>query len=326
MQWFLGIDVGKDNLVTALRDEQMHYQNAVFANDPKGFGRLLHWLLKVTKRQPVHVCLEATGRYSHKIFCFLHGQGYVVSSINPQMSANYRRVVGQVHKNDQSDAKLLADFCATQSPEPSVPPSPQQEEVRELSRYLESLEKERTALNNRLKSDPSSEWVCRNLRQRLKMLDRHIQNAKDELDKVAEQDPPTYSQIQLIESISGIGRLTATRLTAEAGLFSRFPKADQLVSYSGLVPKEHASGSSVHRRATLSKSGNSHLRTALYMCALSACRFNPLIRRFADRLEARGKSKMTIIVAVMRKLLVLAYGVVTSGRPFDPNYIPLTAT
>ena len=76
----------------------------------------------------------------------------------------------------------------------------------------------------------------------------------------------------------------------------------------------------MHTPGRLSKVGNSHLRAAFYMPALSAARFNPIARRLAQRLEARGKSKMTIIGAVMRKLLCLAYGVLKTGVPFDSDF------
>ena len=102
--------------------------------------------------------------------------------------------------------------------------------------------------------------------------------------------------------------------------FRQFDSADQLAAYAGLVPKQHFSGTSVHKKPTLAKTGNAFLRTAFYMPALSAARFNPLIAIFSQRLEARGKEKMTIVAAVMHKLLVLAYGVLKSGRPFDPNF------
>ena len=94
-----------------------------------------------------------------------------------------------------------------------------------------------------------------------------------------------------------------------------------MAAYAGLTPKQHTSGSSIHRPSRLAKTGNSRLRTLFFMPALVAIRFNPIIKSLVSRLEQRGKSRMVIVGAVMRKLLHLAYGVLKTGIPFDPNYL-----
>ena len=94
--------------------------------------------------------------------------------------------------------------------------------------------------------------------------------------------------------------------------------ARQLAAYAGLTPRERTSGSSVHRPPHLAKTGNSRLRRALYLPAIVAMRHNPVVRALAERLRARGKRPMVIVGAAMRKLLHLIYGVLKSGKPFDP--------
>ncbi len=102
---------------------------------------------------------------------------------------------------------------------------------------------------------------------------------------------------------------------------SAFESADQLAAFAGLTPSEFSSGSSVHGKPRLSKIGNRSLRKVLYMPALVARRYNPLIRAFCERLLAKGKSKMAVIGAAMHKLLRQVFGVLKSGQPFDPNFL-----
>lgn len=319
MSYVLGIDVAKATLDVALLDEPARWQTGHFANTPTGFGHLLRWLRGRTTA-PIHVCLEATGRYSRGVASFLHAQEFVVSMVKPTSIPLYRSLRGQRNKTDRDDAKLLAHFCATHHPAPWTPPTPPQESLQELTRHLDSLKQAHTRVRNRLAAGTTTGWVRRDLAEELASLHRRIADLEQEIETLTQQDPDQAHQMELLTSIPGLGVLTAARFLAEVPDFRRFPQADQLAAYAGLVPKLHLSGSSVHKKPSLSKVGNAHLRHAFYMPALSAMRCNPLIRRFVERLTARGKPKMTIVAAVMHKLLQLAYGVLKSNRPFDPNY------
>jgi len=114
--------------------------------------------------------------------------------------------------------------------------------------------------------------------------------------------------------------LTAARLLAEIRDFHYFRNARQLTAYAGLNPRQYQSGSSVRRKSRLSKTGNANLRRALFMPAIVAKRCNLVIREFCKRLSDRGLSKMAVVGAAMRKLLVLSYGVIKTGMPFDPQF------
>lgn len=129
------------------------------------------------------------------------------------------------------------------------------------------------------------------------------------------------AQQDLLASIPGIGELTAAKLLAEIRSITAFDNVRQLVAYAGLNPRQYRSGSSVQRRSRISKTGPASLRAALYMPAIVAKNRNPILKVFAKRLEERGLKGKEIVVAVMRKLLHLAYGILKSGRPFDPAYL-----
>lgn len=124
----------------------------------------------------------------------------------------------------------------------------------------------------------------------------------------------------MLVSIPGIGEQTAAVILSEIVDWSLFESPRQLAAYAGLTPRERSSGSSVRGKPCLSRVGNARLRKALYLPAISAQRFNPLIVAFSERLLAKGKAKKQVIGAIMRKLLHLAYGVLKSGSPFDPNF------
>lgn len=316
----LGIDVAKATLAVALQRRAGHTQCGAFANTPQGHHHLVRWLHHQAT-PALHVCLEATGRYGQAVAEQLYAQGYRVSLVNPSRIHAYGQSKLKRSKTDRSDAKLIADFCATQTPAPWTPPTAQQQTLQELTRHLETLKQERTRTQNRLKAGVRSPWVQRDLTTQAHALDQRIAALEREIAAHTQQEDAQRQQMALLTSIPGIGTLTAARFLAEVPDVSRFAQAGQLAAYAGLVPSEHTSGTSVQRKPKLCKSGNPHLRAAFYLPALNAVRFNPLVRTLADRLAAKGKPKLVIVAAAMRKLLHLAYGVLKSGKPFDPNYL-----
>lgn len=317
----LGIDVSKAKVDVALCVSESKLVTATFDNSKAGFIRLDQWMRRQSK-QTVHVCLEATGRYGEAIAEYLFAREHRVSVVNPSRIHAYGRSKLRRSKTDKSDAKLIADFCATQHPPLWTPLSLHQQELQELTRQLEDLKTSRQRVSNRLGSGIRSKTVQRLLEQQLNLLDEQIRELESEITQHIQQDEQARTLFKLLVSIPAIGPCTAAKFLAEVPDFRLFDSADQLAAYAGLVPRHHLSGSSVQGKSTLAKTGNTFLRTAFYMPALSAERFNPIIADLAQRLRSSStpKSKMTIIAAIMHKLLVLAYGVLKSGRPFDPNF------
>jgi transposase len=125
----------------------------------------------------------------------------------------------------------------------------------------------------------------------------------------------------LLLSIPGIGQLTAAKLLGEIRDVGSFEDARQLAAYAGVTPRNFLSGTSIHKKARISKMGNANLRKILYMPAISAKRFNPIVRAFCQRLLDAGLRPMQVIAAAMRKLLHLIFGILKSGKPFDPDFL-----
>jgi len=319
MQHILGIDVSKAKLDVALSADNQEFVCAEFSNDGQGYARLAKWLNQNGVGE-VHVCLEATGRYGDEVARYLHEQGYVVSLVNPQRIHAYGQSKLRRSKNDRLDARLIADFCATQEPAPWTPPSESQRALQELSRELNTLKGDRQRKRNKLQSGITSAQTRRSLQRQIDFIDQEIAKLEEACEQLIAQDAPLQEDFDLLLSIPGIGSTTAVSFLAEVDV-ARFQQASQVAAYAGLIPREHTSGSSVHKKSRLAKMGNRHLRTAFYMPALSAKRYNPILRALVDRLTERGKSKMAILGAVMRKLLHLAFGVLKTRKPFDPNHL-----
>jgi transposase len=132
--------------------------------------------------------------------------------------------------------------------------------------------------------------------------------------------PELKRQRDLLVSIPGIAEQTAAAILSEIVSIDAFESARQLAVYCGLTPKEHVSGTSVRGRQRLSRLGNSRLRKALFLPAVSACHYNPVLQALWKRLLERGKSKMSVVGAAMRKLVHLVFGVLKRQIPFDAEY------
>jgi transposase len=145
---------------------------------------------------------------------------------------------------------------------------------------------------------------------------REIKDLKKEIKEDIDSDNNLKRKKQLLTSIPGIGDTTAASLMAYVGDFSRFGSAKKLAAYAGPCPREYSSGGSVYRRTRLSKKGNRQLRKALYMPAMVAIKYNPLIKIFHERMLAKGKSKMSALGACMRKLIHQVYGVTALSLKF----------
>lgn len=315
----VGIDISKAKLDVALYQDGT-YQQATFANKRDGHRRLARWLKK-RKAKGAHICIEATGRYGEEVAEYLHHRDYPVSLVNPARIKAYGDSQLKRNKNDPQDARLIAHFCATQQPPLWAPPSPEVKELRALTRHLDSLKADRTRELNRKQSSLSSEAVLEAIDEHIAFLDSQIDQLERQIDDLIDQDPTLRQQHDLLTSIPGIGDTTAASFIAEIPDVSRFDSAAQLAAHAGLTPRQHHSGSSIHRPSRLVKTGSSRLRTMFYLPALTAIRWNPIVRALADRLAAKGKKRMTIVGAAMRKLVHLVYGVLKNGQAFDPNYL-----
>ncbi len=210
--------------------------------------------------------------------------------------------------------------CAERRPPAWQPPAPELRELQALVRRLDSLREMRTMEENRLCAGVTVAAVRASLEESIAHLSEQIQRTEALIGSSIDRHPGLRQKRELLDTIPGIGEATAAALLAEVPDIKQYRSARQVAAFAGLVPRERQSGSSVRGRVRLSKIGNSRLRKALSFPAVTALRCSPFFQQWAEGLRRRGKSKMAVIGAAMRKLVHLAYGVLKTGRPFDPEW------
>ena len=323
MRDILGIDVSKDKFDMVLsRDNSCPHK--VFANNAAGFEALKRWL-RNRGVSGLHACMEATGCYWEALAMALHEAGYTVSVVNPARVKAFAQSQMRRTKNDRVDAMVIADFCRALEPHPWSPPTPELRQLQALTRRLEDLQGLQAQEKNHLSSAESAQKVTQSIQRTITLLQAEIDALQGQIEEHIEAHPMLKQRCTLLTSIPGVGAATAASLIAELAHIPVFSSARQLAAYAGLVPSERRSGSSLHGRPRLSKAGRTQLRKVLFYPAMTATRYNPLIRSFYRRLLDAGKPKMLALAACMRKLLHIIFGVLKHNAPFDPNYQPCFA-
>jgi transposase len=315
----LGIDIAKLKFNVCLINTSGKLKHKVFPNTATGFEQLLDWLSKQGVNR-VHACLEATGTYGEALSLFLYQAAHQVSVVNPAAIKAFAGSRLSRTKTDRVDAELIARFCLSQAPSLWTPPPAEVRELQALVRRLESLSEMRVMEENRLSSGITVDSVRESVEELLDHLEEQIKRTEKLVREHIDRHPTLKRQSQLLDSIPGIAHSTAAALLAEITDITQYRSARQVAAYAGLVPRERQSGSSVRGRTRLSKIGNARLRRALYFPAITALRCSPFFQAWAEGLRQRGKSKMSVICAVMRKLVHVAYGVLKSGKEFDPQW------
>ena len=312
----LGIDIAKAKFDACLLLPDSRLQRKVFPNTSAGYELLMGWLGQYTL-EPVQACLEATGTYGAALALYLHDHQHIVSLINPAAIKAFAASRLTRSKTDRVDATLIARFCAAQTPPAWTPPAAEVQELQGLVRRLDALVEMRTMERNRLSAGEILAAVRSSIEGHLAYLQQDIAQTERLIGQHMRQHTALQTQLLLLMSIAGIGAATAALLLAEIN-FAAFGNARQVAAFVGVVPRLRQSGSSVRGRSRLSKLGSARVRHALYFPAVTALRCSPAMQAWADGLRARGKCEMQIIGAVMRKLVHLAFGVLKSGRPYDP--------
>jgi transposase len=314
----LGIDIAKQKFDAALLIGGK-LKHKTCKNSTDGFETLSHWLRKQGVDR-LHACLEATGSYGDELALYLHNAGHTVSIVNPARIKGFAQSELLRTKNDKMDAGLIARFCLAMHPEPWEPPAPEIRALQALVRRVDALIGMRTQEMNRLGTAPVT--VEPSIREHIAYLNEQIEKIKQQIAGHIDGIPELKSKKDLLYSIPGIGPATIAAILAEINIFDRCDEVRKVVAFIGLAPREMISGSSIKGKPRICKVGHARLRKALFMPALVAMRYNPVMIDFGNRLRRKGKNGKVIVCAIMRKLVHLIYGILKSGKPFDPNYKP----
>jgi transposase len=313
--FYFGIDVSKAKLDCALRLPNGKFRAKVFNNTSEGHAQIVGWLASHKAESP-HVCMEATGIYWEDIAQFLAEKGLTVSVVNPAQIKAYAGSRLARSKSDRIDAKLIADFCAERQPVHWVARSEAEITLRALVMRLDALLSIQTQEQNRL--EVARDAVRQDIQAHLDWLENDIQQLSQAIDDHFDQHPDLQEKRALLNSIPGIGERTSAVILAFFAETSRFNNSRQAAAFVGLDPHIHESGSSVKAKPRLSKVGHAFVRKSLYMPAMVTLYKTAWGKLFKDRLIQAGKPPKLIIGAMMRKLLQVAFGVLKSGKKFDP--------
>jgi transposase len=315
----VGVDISKLTFDVALIMPNETVKYSQFSNGQKGFDLFQKWLERY-KIEEAHICMEATGGYEEFLAQFLFDNHYQVSIVNPARTKAYARSLLARNKTDRVDAYIIAQFCFAQNPNLWMPSRQELQEIKVLYRCLQGLKEDGNRIQNRLdKLVGKSSIAIKVLEEILKVIEENKQEIESEIIFLLKAYPELKFQHDLLKTIPGISNTTATALLAELPEIGIFDNAKQVAAFAGLTPSHRTSGTSVRSSGVLSKVGSSTLRKLLYMPAIVAIRHNQVIQKFSQRLIAKGKHKMLVIAAAMRKLLQIAYGVLKSKQPFKAS-------
>ena len=315
---FAGIDVGAEELVLVLRTGDKSGASQSFANTRTDHCRLVQHIAHIPD---CTVCLEATGVYSMDIALALYDAGIRIMVVNPQSSHNFAKVLGKHSKTDNVDADTLAQYAERMPFQHWVRPSDAEMALRIFSRRIHALTEQKTVAKNQshalsfIAHTPKA--VLHDLKLSIAQLEKRIKTLTREAMAFIKARPALQQAFGLLLGVKGIAETSAIALLGELLSLPKGLTHAQWVKFAGLDPKHFRSGTSVDKKARISKAGNHYIRAALYMPALSAKAHDPYVKGFFKHLIERGKTPMQAVCAVMRKLLHALHGMITNNQPFD---------
>ena len=310
----IGVDISKDHLDACRWPSG---ESLRVTNDAAGHRKLLRWI----GAEIACVAFEATGAYHAGFARALHRADVPSSKLNPARVRRFAEAIGTNAKTDRVDARLIARMAAMIEPRPQAPVPAVLAELHELQLARSALVRERTAAMNR-----AARLTLALLKRQHATRLRQIERALDEIDAaiaaLVASDPGLARKAEIVCSIPGVSLVTAAAILAEMPELGTL-EAATAASLTGLAPFTRESGR--WKGKAKIGGGRGELRRALYLPALSAARFNPDLKAVYDRLRAKGKPAKLALVAVMRKLVILANVLVRDDRTWQTRARPAPA-
>ncbi len=304
-----GIDVGKSWLDVHMLPSEDRKR---FSNDAAGIRQLKRWLLL---RKPTVVVIEATGKWHRAVHRSLAASQIAVAVTNPFRVRMFAMAQGAAAKTDRLDARVLALFAALMVPEVRVPAPQGIEELKEIVATRQNAVDEETALKNQLAAATVG-CVIRQLTRRIAQLGKHIKSLEKECLKRIHTDAALARRFEILKSVPGCGEIVAMTLVAcldELGTLT----AKQIARLTGLAPLADDSGQ--RHGVRVIAGGRGSVRRILYLAAVTAARVNPDLKTFYERLRTNGKEAKVALVAVARKLAIIANTLIVQDRLWQPH-------
>jgi len=312
----VGVDVSKDDLKVALSALTADYRIVVrasrtFANTLQGFKQLHEWI--ILKKDPelmLRFTMEATGVYYERLAFFMYEQEHALHIVLPNYAKKYAESLGIKSKTDKLDAKALSQMGLERDLRLWQPISTALLGLKQLTRERETLVCTRTSVANQLhayrhQGKPNKESIKRS-QQHIAFIDKQVKQIEKEITLFINKDEKLKTKIGYLDSIPGVGLITAAVVVAETNGFSAFDSIKQLTSYAGLDVRIQESGK-WKGKSRISKRGNSHIRKALYMPSIAKKTHDSTTKQFFERIKEKKGVGMIALVAVERKLLGLMF-------------------
>ena len=333
----IGVDISKDSFTVRFGTVDIEMTQAVskpfaFKNNRAGFKELLKTISKVhyfnaedlsSKDIPIWFVMEATGVYYENLAYFLTENKFPISVVLANKIKNFAKTLENKSKTDDIDAANQTLWGLEKPLKAWDPPSKVFKELKELAREHQSITKSITQIKNKLHakgySYEANKETVKRLNQHKKFLQQQLKQVKNQMMAMVESDNELNEKIKTVASINGVGVMTIIKVIAETDAFALIKNKNQLASYAGYDIIHDQSGT--HKGKTkISKKGNAEIRSALYMPALSAIKYNKNLKQLYIRLCKTKASKKIAIIAVARKLLLLIYCLWKKNEKFIPNY------
>ena len=304
----VGVDISKDALDVAIHPSGESFR---VTNNPEGHRALIK---RLQGSEIIRIVFEAAGAYHRLIQRALVEAGLPWVKVNPRQARRFAQATGKLAKTDRCDALMLARMGTALDLAPGAPASKTVEAMKELVNARDALVKDRVAALNR-QAIAVSPLIKRQLAQRLRQIDGQIEAIDRRLKTLRNADADLCQRFDILTSIPGVGEVTANVLVVETPELGRLEHA-QAASLVGLAPVPRDSGQTHGKRSI--RGGRSRARQALYMPALNAIRLNPEFKAKYQAMVKAGKPAKVAIVAIMRKLLILANALIRDQRKWTP--------
>lgn len=315
----VGIDIAKNtfDVATPLPNGKYRTRSKI-PNNTSGFAQLDNWL-KQHCEPGARIVMEATSVYHEALAEHLYHQGYEVIVSNPARIHYFKKSEGVHYKTDKVDAKLLADFAEARHKKPLSPWKPEPASLRRLRALLRRLDDLQEMLQmERNRQDVADLVVRESISSHIGHIEKDIAQTRQLIKQHIDDDPDLRGKRDLLLTIDGIGEKTASVILAELGDLAEFRSARAIVSFAGLNPRLAESGT-FKGRTPISKAGSGRIRRALYLPSITAMNMSEPMMAMKSRLRANGKAGKQIVCAVMRKMLHIVFGVLKSGKSYDPK-------
>lgn len=304
---WIGIDVSKSHLDVCALSESKAPLAERFANHASGISLLLAWAKALGEVEAFG--MEATGGYELALARAAYESELPVSVTNPRRIRDFARALNFLNKTDRADARAIAEYLRRVGASLWRPKSPEATELIGLSRRRGELVTQLTQLRNQLSSPrPLPDIVARQYREAVDQIQVWIDEIEEAQRSLMESRDGFQRQRDALIPLKGLGVVTATLILSETGPVSDYPSAKAFAAAAGLHPLRRESGS-WKGKSGIAKTGNKRLRSGIFLAASVASRYDPRLKAFKERLLKAGKTKMQALIACMRKLLMICYGI-----------------